>query len=192
MPSDIYTGSGFTACDGDVQMPPGQYVVNGQSKFWRVTYLVESRHWQHPFIATTWSQPATLTAPPPWTPVIPASSSCTTYSSAELFGIAVSTSIWLSPDFSLNCINFSQQVQPRLPLAQAQVQVAPQVAAGLIATAPLPLARRPVLAQFQFPPLRLEPFSLHSRLVSSSLASTKVLWWLWYDRLLVAGPTIST
>lgn len=48
-----------------------------------------------PSVAMTWKQPAALVpgSTLPWQPSIPASSSCTTYSSAQLFGTAVSTSL---------------------------------------------------------------------------------------------------
>jgi hypothetical protein len=78
MPSNAYTSTDFTSCEGDLQMQPGLYVENGQT--------------------LTWSQPASL--PPntvlPWTPSIPASSSCTTYTSAQIYaqesgGISAST-----------------------------------------------------------------------------------------------------
>jgi hypothetical protein len=67
MPSDSYTRTDFTDCQGDLQMPPGLYVSNGQTM--------------------TWSQPASLTpgSTLPWQPSIPASSSCTTYTSAQLY-----------------------------------------------------------------------------------------------------------
>jgi hypothetical protein len=67
MPSDSYTRSDFTDCQGDLQLPPGVYVQNGQT--------------------TTWSQPASLSPgnTMPWQPSIPASSSCTTYTSAQLY-----------------------------------------------------------------------------------------------------------
>jgi len=68
MPSDSYNTDGtFTDCQGDVQMPPGQYVSNGQT--------------------ITWQQPASLTPgySMPWQPSVPASSSCTTYQSAQLY-----------------------------------------------------------------------------------------------------------
>jgi len=68
MPSDAYTTTEFVDCQGDEQMPPGQYVSNGQT--------------------LTWSQPASLSpgSTLPWQPSVPASSSCTTYQSAPLRG----------------------------------------------------------------------------------------------------------
>jgi hypothetical protein len=74
MPSSAYTETMFEDCEGDLQMPPGQYVgADGHT--------------------TTWSQPASLSpgSTLPWQPSIPASSSCTTFSTAQLFG-QVSTS----------------------------------------------------------------------------------------------------
>jgi hypothetical protein len=71
MPSSAYTTNNeFVSCEGDLQMPPGQYVTNGQT--------------------VTWSQPASLSPSTtlPWQPSIPASSSCTTYSSAQLYAAA--------------------------------------------------------------------------------------------------------
>lgn len=37
MPSEAYTSTDFTDCQGDLQMPPGQYVSNGQSKLLDIT-----------------------------------------------------------------------------------------------------------------------------------------------------------
>jgi hypothetical protein len=78
MPSNAYTSTDFTSCEGDLQMQPGLYVENGQT--------------------LTWSQPASLSPNTvlPWTPSIPASSSCTTYTSAQIYaqesgGISAST-----------------------------------------------------------------------------------------------------
>jgi hypothetical protein len=70
MPSDAYTTNEFVDCHGDEQMPPGQYVSNGQT--------------------LTWSQPASLSPSStlPWQPSVPASSSCTTYQSAQLYAAA--------------------------------------------------------------------------------------------------------
>jgi len=69
MPSDSYNTDGtFTDCEGDVQLPPGQYVgSDGQT--------------------STWSQPASLTPgyTMPYQPSVPASSSCTTYTSSALY-----------------------------------------------------------------------------------------------------------
>jgi hypothetical protein len=74
MPSSAYTETVFEDCQGDLQAPPGQYVVNG--------------------VTTTWKQPAALdpSSTLPWQPSIPASSSCTTYSSAQLFGTTTAAS----------------------------------------------------------------------------------------------------
>ncbi|KIJ94512.1 hypothetical protein K443DRAFT_683675 [Laccaria amethystina LaAM-08-1] len=63
MPSSVQNGT-FTECDGDLQDVVGIYSVNGQT--------------------STWSMPATLTATPPYTPRVPASSNCKTYSSTDL------------------------------------------------------------------------------------------------------------
>jgi len=67
MPSDSYTRSDFTDCQGDLQLPPGVYVENGHT--------------------LTWSQPESLspTNTMPWQPVVPASSSCTTFTSAQVY-----------------------------------------------------------------------------------------------------------
>lgn len=63
-----YTDGEFTSCDGDLQDVVGVYTSGGQT--------------------LTWSQPASLPATTvlPWTPRIPASSNCVTYSSAQLYG----------------------------------------------------------------------------------------------------------
>jgi hypothetical protein len=73
MPSNSYTSTEFTSCESDLQMPPGQYVSDGQT--------------------ITWSQPASLSPDTtlPWQPSIPASSSCTTFSSAQLYAGETST-----------------------------------------------------------------------------------------------------
>ncbi|KAF7979906.1 hypothetical protein HWV62_40300 [Athelia sp. TMB] len=65
-----YTPGEFTSCEGELQDPVGTYTSNGQT--------------------LTWSQPSVLpaTSTLPWTPRIPASSNCVTYSSAQLFGSA--------------------------------------------------------------------------------------------------------
>jgi len=67
MPSDSYTRSDFTDCQGDLQLPPGIYVENGQTM--------------------TWSQPESLSPSNtmPWQPAVPASSSCSTYTSAQIY-----------------------------------------------------------------------------------------------------------
>jgi len=59
---------GFTSCDGDLQDVVGVYTSNGQT--------------------LTWSQPASLdpSSTLPWTPRIPASSNCQTFSSEQLYG----------------------------------------------------------------------------------------------------------
>jgi hypothetical protein len=69
MPSDSYTTTEFTDCQGDNQLPPGQYVSDGQT--------------------ITWSQPASLTpgSTLPWQPSVPPSSSCTTYTSSLLYSL---------------------------------------------------------------------------------------------------------
>jgi len=73
MPSSAYTENIFEDCQGDLQEPAGLYVENGTTM--------------------TWKQPASLTpgSTLPWQPTIPASSSCTTYSSAQLFGTPTAT-----------------------------------------------------------------------------------------------------
>lgn len=63
-----YTDGEFTSCEGELQDVIGTYTSNGQT--------------------LTWSQPASLdpSTTLPWTPRIPASSNCVTFSSAELYG----------------------------------------------------------------------------------------------------------
>jgi len=65
-----YTPDEFTSCEGELQDPVGTYTLNGQT--------------------VTWSQPALLpaTSTLPWTPRVPASSNCVTYSSAQLYATA--------------------------------------------------------------------------------------------------------
>ncbi|GFZ52191.1 hypothetical protein JCM24511_09964 [Saitozyma sp. JCM 24511] len=70
MPADYATLQSeglFISCEGDLQDEVGTYTSNGQ------TY--------------TWSQPSSLpaTSTLPWTPRVPASSNCVTYSSSDLF-----------------------------------------------------------------------------------------------------------
>jgi len=65
MPASYVDGE-FTSCEGDLQDVVGVYTTNGQT--------------------TSWSQPPVLPATLPWTPRIPASSNCVTYSSEQLFG----------------------------------------------------------------------------------------------------------
>lgn len=58
----------FTSCDGDNQLPVGQYVSNGRT--------------------LTWSQPPESEGPInsiPYTPAIPATSQCSTYESSSLY-----------------------------------------------------------------------------------------------------------
>jgi hypothetical protein len=71
MPSAAQNGE-FTVCDGDVQEIVGVYTSNGQT--------------------LTWSMPDPLNTPPPYTPVIPASSNCQTFQSTDLFVAAPTTS----------------------------------------------------------------------------------------------------
>ncbi len=73
MPSNNTDGE-FLKCDGDLQDEVGTYTGTDGS-------------------TTVWSQPASLTDgySMPWTPRIPASSNCVTYSSEELFGTASTT-----------------------------------------------------------------------------------------------------
>jgi hypothetical protein len=68
-----YTEGEFTSCEGELQEVVGTYTSNGQT--------------------LTWSQPASLTTSPPWTPVIPASSNCQTFSSAQLYAAAATSSL---------------------------------------------------------------------------------------------------
>jgi len=67
MPSHAYETSDFTDCEGGLQMEPGLYVQGGTT--------------------LTWSQPRSLspTNTMPWQPSVPASSSCTTYTSSKLY-----------------------------------------------------------------------------------------------------------
>jgi len=67
MPASYVDGE-FTSCEGELQDVVGTYTSNGQT--------------------LTWSQPASLdpSTTLPWTPRIPASSNCVTYSSAQLYG----------------------------------------------------------------------------------------------------------
>jgi hypothetical protein len=67
MPASYADGQ-FTSCQGDLQDVVGVYTSNGQT--------------------LTWSQPSSLpaTSTLPWTPRVPASSNCVTYSSAQLYG----------------------------------------------------------------------------------------------------------
>jgi len=69
MPSSAQDGE-FTVCDGDVQDVVGVYTTGGQT--------------------LTWSMPNPLDGPPPYTPVIPASSNCQTFQSSDLFLAATS------------------------------------------------------------------------------------------------------
>lgn len=63
----------FQVCDSDDMTPPGVYVSNG--------------------VTTTWTQgPEGVPVSPPYTPTIPASSNCQTFSSEQLFGAAPTTS----------------------------------------------------------------------------------------------------
>ncbi|KAJ7838962.1 hypothetical protein B0H13DRAFT_1911511 [Mycena leptocephala] len=55
----------YLDCQGDLQTPVGTYVTNGQT--------------------LTWSMPDPLTTSPPYNPVVPSSSGCTTFSSQQLF-----------------------------------------------------------------------------------------------------------
>jgi len=67
MPSNVQNGT-FTSCESDLQDVVGIYSVNG--------------------VTSTWSMPPTLVAPPPYTPRVPASSSCKTYQSTDIFATA--------------------------------------------------------------------------------------------------------
>jgi len=62
----------YTVCDSDDMEPPGVFTTDGT--------------------VTTWFQPQTGAVVPPYTPTIPASSNCVTYSSAQLFASAASDS----------------------------------------------------------------------------------------------------
>jgi hypothetical protein len=70
MPSNVQNGT-FTSCDSDLQDVVGIYSVNG--------------------VTSTYSMPATLLSPPPYTPRVPASSNCQTFQSTDIF-LAASTS----------------------------------------------------------------------------------------------------
>jgi len=74
MPSSNIAGE-FLKCDGDLQDEVGTYTGTDGS-------------------TTVWSQPESLDASTtlPWTPRVPASSNCVTYSSEELFGANTATS----------------------------------------------------------------------------------------------------
>lgn len=72
MPASYKDGE-FTSCEGELQDIVGRYVGPDG-------------------VSSTWSQPDPLTAPPPYTVRIPASSNCVTYSSAQLFGGASGSS----------------------------------------------------------------------------------------------------
>jgi hypothetical protein len=63
-----YVDNEFTSCEGELQDPAGTYTSGGQT--------------------LTWKQPAILPGDStlPWTPRIPASSNCVTYSSVQLYG----------------------------------------------------------------------------------------------------------
>jgi len=70
MPSAAQNGS-FTECDGDVQEVVGVYTSGGQT--------------------LTWAMPDPLNTPPPYQPVVPASSNCKTFQSTDLFLAGPST-----------------------------------------------------------------------------------------------------
>jgi len=62
----------FQVCDSDDMTPPGVYTTNGMT--------------------TTWTQgPEGVPVSPPYTPSIPQSSNCHTFSSEQLFGAATTT-----------------------------------------------------------------------------------------------------
>ncbi|KAJ7685776.1 hypothetical protein DFH06DRAFT_50574 [Mycena polygramma] len=65
MPNALANGT-FLDCAGEVQTPVGTYTTGGQT--------------------LTWSMPDPLVTDPPYTPNIPSSSACTTFSSQQLFG----------------------------------------------------------------------------------------------------------
>lgn len=74
MPADyqaLSTPGVFISCEGDLQDEVGTYTSNGQT--------------------FTWSQPSLLpaTSTLPWTPRVPASSNCVTYSSTNLFPVSL-------------------------------------------------------------------------------------------------------
>ncbi|KAH7923176.1 hypothetical protein BV22DRAFT_1106222 [Leucogyrophana mollusca] len=64
MPNNAQNGT-FEVCDADLKTPVGIYVTNG--------------------VTMTYSQPASGVVDPPYTPVVPASSNCVTYQSAQLY-----------------------------------------------------------------------------------------------------------
>ena len=88
MPASYQTGE-FTSCDGDLQDVVGVYTSNGQSGFFFVRTVRVGLTRYAP--ALTWQQSTNLPATLPWTPRIPASSNCVTYSSQQLFGSATSS-----------------------------------------------------------------------------------------------------
>jgi len=71
MPSNVKDGT-FTSCEGDLQDVVGVYSVDG--------------------VTSTWSMPATLSGPPPYTPRVPASSNCQTFQATDLFVFPSTTS----------------------------------------------------------------------------------------------------
>jgi len=71
MPSNVQDGT-FTSCEGDLQDVVGVYSVDG--------------------VTSTYSMPATLTATPPYTPRVPASSNCQTFQATDLFVFSSTTS----------------------------------------------------------------------------------------------------
>lgn len=64
MPNNAKNGT-FEVCESDLKTPVGIYVENG--------------------VTMTFTQPYSGDFTPPYTPVVPASSSCTTYQSAALY-----------------------------------------------------------------------------------------------------------
>lgn len=70
-----YTPNEFTSCDGELQDEVGRYTVEGSTQI------------------LTWSEPASLSADEtlPWTPRIPASSNCQTFSSAALYAASTTS-----------------------------------------------------------------------------------------------------
>ena len=94
MPSNAQNGT-FTSCEGDLQDVVGVYSVNGVSKYNFVNWL----HWfvTFLFLASTWSMPETLNSRPPYTPRVPASSSCQTFYPTDLFPVPSTVSFFFLP-----------------------------------------------------------------------------------------------
>jgi hypothetical protein len=69
MPNKAQNGT-FEVCEADLKIPAGLYVTGG--------------------VTMTYSQPASASVDPPYTPVVPSSSNCVTYNSAVLYSAIAS------------------------------------------------------------------------------------------------------